>query len=123
MAGPTTSGLAALIEGEGWRVVGAPGEPNYQNTYSGNVIFRLRADVRVEFRGGALTGVSSDPGDGIFTLPEGYRPGTDVYITQSGVAGGTYYLVSILVTTSGAVSAVWNTKPTSIYMSAEFSTT
>lgn len=63
-----TSGVAAP---EAWRVVGAAGQPAYENGWTGTVRFKKVANV--VYVTGVATRGSSATGN-IFTLPAGYFP-------------------------------------------------
>lgn len=89
VAGPTTSGLAALIGGEDWQNV-AGGD--FQNGWGvvtpiGQLFYRYRAPGFVDVIGVVDGGT---PGAVITTLPAGYRPSSDVFINVTGdtTAGG-----------------------------------
>ena len=92
MPGLTTSGLNALIEGDGWHYVGGTDEPAFANSWnnvggtSTAMSFRLRAGGEVNLAGVVTSGT---PGAVIFTLPEGFRPSTDVFMPTTGSISGT----------------------------------
>lgn len=92
MAGPTTSGLAALQAGEDWHYVGETGEPAFSSGWSNGsssyaaMAFRYREPGIVDLVGYVTT---NGTGPSVFTLPEGYRPTTGTsgmmpYIRESG---------------------------------------
>ena len=101
--------------GEDWHYVGEAGEPAFENSwanYSGltSAAFRIReagiVDIHFVIAGGSA--------NGIFTLPEGYRPsaatfvGTGIGFTSSPVARSPF---GIVVDTDGSVE--FGTYPTS----------
>lgn len=109
MAGPTTSGLAALIEGEGWHYVGEAGEPAFENSWANvgtsgipKLAFRIREAGIVDIQG-TVTGGSST--NRIFTLPEGYRPAYQSYVPIVGYA--TPVAAYLFITTAGYVVPVF----------------
>lgn len=106
MAGPTTSGLAALQAGEDWHYVGATDEPAFQNSWANlggtaaDLGFRLRAGGEVNLQGVVTSGTV---GAVIFTLPEGYRPNTDVRMGVTGSISTTMSSGLLRVETDGDV--------------------
>lgn len=86
MAGPTTAGLAALIEGEDWRYVGDTDQPAFENSWAneglaGQMAFRIRESGIVDLQGYVGSGT---PGSTVFTLPADYRPSNDTYLISKG---------------------------------------
>lgn len=98
MAGPTTSGLAALQAGEDWQYVAGP---DFQNGWGavtpiGQLFYRYREPGFVDVIGVVDGGT---PGSVITTLPEGYRPSANVFVNVTGdttAGGGTSTSVGIL---------------------------
>lgn len=96
MAGPTTSGLAALIQGEDWHYVGATDEPAFENGWTNLVstpaiAFRIRQEGIVD-----LVGIGSGGNaETIYTLPEGYRP-TSMAMPAILAQDGTDYIGAVL---------------------------
>lgn len=92
MAGPTTTGLAALLTGEGWHYVGEAGEPAFTNSWTNatsgipKLAFRIRETGVVDLQG--VVQHSGTSAKAIFTLPTGYRPSGRAYITVTGVDTG-----------------------------------
>jgi microcystin-dependent protein len=97
-AGPAGSTAATLdIE----HVVGAVGEPPFQNGWSGGPVkFRKDPFGRVLLSGSATGGTNTTP---IFTLPLGYRPPVGMFFPVLGVSGvaGNYVLIGTDGTVSG----------------------
>lgn len=105
MAGPTTTGLAALIDGEDWHYVGETDEPAFENSWENvgsvgipKMAFRIRESGIVDIQGTITSGSSASAA---FTLPEGYRPAHQTYIPIVGSA--TPVAAYLLITTGGAV--------------------
>jgi len=81
-----------------WHLVGAAGEPPFQNAWVNydnsatvpgtvgqrNVGFRKYPDGRVRLKGTIKNGA---PGTSVFSLPPGYRPLTDIVLTTNGSGG------------------------------------
>lgn len=90
MPGPTTTGVLALLQGEGWQFVPPVDLQNGWGvvTPPGQLFYRYREPGFVDIIGVVDGGT---PGSVIATLPEGYRPGSDVFIPVVGdtTAGGT----------------------------------
>ena len=90
MPGPTTTGVIALLQGEGWQFVPPVDLQNGWGvvTPPGQLFYRYREPGFVDIIGVVDGGT---PGSVIATLPEGYRPGSDVFIPVVGdtTAGGT----------------------------------
>lgn len=76
MAGPTTTGLAALIQGEDWNYVGDTDQPAFENDWANvsglpMLAFRVRdAGASIDIMGVVEDGTAAT----LFTLPTGYRP-------------------------------------------------
>ena len=107
MAGPTTTGLAALIGGEDWHYVGEAGEPAFENSWVGisgrpKPAFRIREAGIIDLQG-VVTGGSAAT---IFTLPEGYRPSATVYVTTTTSTATSMGAGVIRVLTNGEVRII-----------------
>lgn len=106
MAGPTTSGLAALVAGEDWHYVDVGSEPALENGWiiDGSyppLAFRIREAGIVEMQG--VVGVGT-PGSTIFTLPEGYRPSTNfTFFGTVGSIAGSFSAGLVLIDQDGHV--------------------
>lgn len=114
MAGPTSAGLAAAIDGEDWIYVGSGGdapafETGWENsgTYA-DMAFRRNTLGDVRIFGAVLNNGGS--GAAIVTLPEGYRPSAGRYgffpvtvVTSLGDA----VMGSVLVYDTGAVGLLF----------------
>ena len=110
MAGPTTSGLAALIGGEGWRYVGETDEPalgtGWENLGGSwpALAFRLREVGQVDVVGAIRA--TMDAPDAPVVFAEDYRPNEYAPIgpqTHQPAAGG-LGIVNGVVTGSGTLS-------------------
>lgn len=100
MAGPTTAGYAAQAAGEPWRSVDETGEPAFENGWGGVARFRLREPGMVDMD---LNVYGGTPGAAIFTLPEGYRPTSNLNIPVTGEIGSTPSAGLVRVATDGIV--------------------
>lgn len=105
MAGPTTTGLTALLEGEGWHYVGDTGEPAFgtgwqNNGVHQNLAYRIRETGVVD-----IVGVVTTNGSGslVFTLPAGYAPNTTAYASALLDVAGTYTPARLSVSSGGAL--------------------
>lgn len=119
VAGVSTAGLAALIEGEDWHYVGATDEPAFENSW-GNVgnmdlAFRLREAGVVDIEGiigGGSTGTVAA------TLPEGYRPSTTGFFAAVGndsvsaMGGVTHVPVRVDLEDNGSLRLTWSNAAT-----------
>lgn len=123
MAGPTTSGLTALLAGEGWHYVGSGGgEPAFENSWA-NVsgatatAFRIREAGAVDlFIGGAVGSAAA-----VFTLPAGYRPSADSPAAGAGYAvGGATHDVLVSVAAAGTVSVLYPVGSTTVTFAGSF---
>ena len=114
MAGPTTSGLAALVAGEDWHYVGETDEPAFGTSWANaasdqHLAFRIRESGVVDVQGYVQnTAAPTAPtSDALFTLPAGYRPSSETYQGMAAVTtdDGTDGLIvsPVVVATSGAV--------------------
>lgn len=81
---------------DGWHVVGNPGEPTFQNSWTNygggyqSAAFRKSPDGKVTIRGLVTGGTASATAGGTgvaWTLPPGYRPVS--HVTAAGSLGGT----------------------------------
>lgn len=89
MAGPTTAGLLAQLQGEDWHIVGGDGEPAFASGWENagtmaDLAFKITdAGAEVRVYGAILDNGASD--STVTTLPAGYRPdaGTFGIITVS----------------------------------------
>lgn len=113
MAGPTTSGLAALQAGEDWHYVGDTDEPAFLNGWvnfgganAAALAFRIREAGVVDIQGVIKDGTNVT----VFTLPEGYRPTTIVQVPITVRAPSTTNTSAgiMAVDTSGDVRVFYN---------------
>ncbi len=112
MAGPTTTGLVAQLEGEPWHYVGSTDEPAFENDWESSSLsispaFRLRApgmiDVQAVMVGGS--------GSVFWTMPEGYRPTSPALLAGTAigrtVSPKTYTPIEVYLNTDGTVQGYW----------------
>lgn len=114
MAGPTTTGLTALLTGEGWHYVGESGEPAFGTGWANasgtrKLAFRIRETGVVDVQGYVEnTSTPSPPGAAFFTLPSGYRPSSDTFqgavVIQTDDTSDGYISSPLHVTSAGVVS-------------------
>lgn len=106
----STTGLTALVAGEGWHYVGEAGEPAFENGWVnvsgvGKLAFRVRESGVVDIYGGVDSGT---PGAAIFTLPTGYRPSVETGVPSTAYSDLTPPTISVFplggVTTAGVVT-------------------
>lgn len=108
---------------EGWHIVGDPGEPAFQNGWTGNATykpaFRKDAVGNVHVRGVVNPGSSSTT---VFTLPDGYRPNGIPAVTMLADANPSSTVAKLDFFDTGAVRVIYKSgTPTAVNLTAVFS--
>ena len=102
---PSTAYLLSGTSGEPWHLIGAPGEPAFQNSWvnlppgveNAQAGFYLDPVGRVHLKGGIYKGGGPSTA---FTLPPGYRPPENLAFAAAGLAGPPE---NVLIYTDGQV--------------------
>lgn len=122
MAGPTTTGLAALISGEDWHYVGEAGEPAFENSWtnvgsSNKLAFRIREAGIVDLQGFVTGGTGR-----VFTLPAGYIPDTGslTFFAAQGFTSPNFIALRITVDNNGYVTYGGPAGVTTLYIAGQF---
>lgn len=100
----SAKGAWTTEDGE-WHTVGTSGEPAFQNGWSLHssqvfLKFRKTNDGCIEIIGGSRNGT----GTVVFTLPEGFRPGTNTYIPATCYTGSGHVMREVTIGSTGNVS-------------------